>query len=70
MTTLWLLAQEEVPEPDDVTAGWTGLIVLVLLAVATGFLLRSMNKRLRSIHFDDDDDDADPRDERSGPGDY
>ena len=70
MTALWLLAQEEAPDPADVTAGWTGLIVLVLLAVATGFLLRSMNKRLKGIDFDDDRDDTDPRDEPSGPRDH
>ena len=67
MTGLWLLAQDEGPEPSDVTAGWTGLIVLLLLAVATGFLLRSMNKRLKGIDFDEDaterrDEPKDPRD--------
>lgn len=62
MTQLWLLAQEQGPEPDDVTAGWTGLLVLVLLAVATGFLLRSMNRRLRGVDFDEGPDDEDETD--------
>jgi hypothetical protein len=67
VTVLLLLAQDEAPEPNDVTAGWTGLIVLLLLAVATAFLLRSMNKRLKGIDFDEDktqgpDDPQDPRD--------
>lgn len=66
MTGLLLLAQNEAPEPNDVTAGWTGLVVLLLLAVATGFLLRSMSKRLKGIDFDEDetqrrDDPTDPR---------
>ena len=67
MTGLLLLVQDEGPEPNDVTAGWTGLIVLLLLAVATAFLLRSMNKRLKGIDFDEDgtqrrDEPQDPRD--------
>jgi len=59
-----MLAADQQPDPDDVTAGWTGLIVLVLLALATAFLLRSMNKRLKGIDFDDEDrDPEDPRDD-------
>jgi len=64
VTELWMLAADQQPDPDDVTAGWTGLIVLVLLALATAFLLRSMNKRLKGIDFDDEDrDPEDPRDD-------
>jgi hypothetical protein len=67
MTALLLLAQDEAPKPNDVTAGWTGLIVLLLLALATAFLLRSMNKRLKGIDFDEEetlrrDEPQDPRD--------
>ncbi len=65
MSHWWVLAAEQQPDPDDVTAGWTGLIVLLLLALATAFLLRSMNKRLKGIDFDEDDPEPrqDPRDE-------
>ena len=54
MTGLLLAAAEEGPDPSQVSAGWAGLIVLVLLAVATVFLLRSMNKRLKGIDFDEE----------------
>lgn len=72
MTGLLLGFAEEAPDPSDVSAGWAGLIVLVLLAVATVFLLRSMNKRLKGIDFDEDpgrdepgrDDDGEPRPNR------
>lgn len=62
MTGLLQAVAEEGPDPSQVSAGWAGLIVLVLLAVATVFLLRSMNKRLKGIDFDeeprgDEDDD-------------
>nr|CAA9312872.1 MAG: hypothetical protein AVDCRST_MAG46-265 [uncultured Nocardioidaceae bacterium] len=60
MTGLLLTAAEEAPDPSDVSAGWAGLIVLVLLAVATVFLLRSMNKRLKGIDFDEDPDRGEP----------
>jgi len=56
------LAQEDVPEPDDVVAGWSGFIVIIALVVATGFLVRSMSKQLRRIDFDEDP----PRDEPGG----
>jgi hypothetical protein len=66
VTLLWLSPQQEAPDASEVTAGWTGLIVLVLLAVATAFLLRSMNKRLKGIDFDgdrsEDERDDDPPD--------
>ena len=58
----WLLAQQEGPNASQVSAGWTALIVLLLLAVVTAFLLRSMNKRLKGIDFDEEprgDDDPD-----------
>lgn len=60
MTLLW--AEQEGPDPSDVSAGWTALIVLLLLAVVTAFLLRSMNKRLKGIDFDEDPPADDPED--------
>lgn len=64
MTERWLVAQQEAPDPSQVSAGWTGLIVLILLALATAFLLRSMNRRLKGIDFDEDHADE----EREGGG--
>jgi len=60
---MWLVLAEQQPDPEDVTAGWTGLIVLVLLGLATAFLLRSMNKRLKGIDFDEGDQEP-PEDSR------
>ena len=65
----WLVADPDAPDPVQVSAGWTGLIVLLLLAVATAFLVRSMNKRLKGIDFDENGspsgpDDPDPPVER------
>ena len=66
MTGVLLAVAEEGPDPSKVSAGWAGLIVLVLLAVATVFLLRSMNKRLKGIDFDEEPgpDDGDDRPHR------
>lgn len=63
----WLFADQEGPDASEVTAGWTGLIVLLLLALATAFLLRSMSKRLKGIDFDEDPDPDDPDEPDDGP---
>jgi hypothetical protein len=64
-STLLSAVAEEGPDPSTVSAGWAGLIVLVLLAVATVFLLRSMNKRLKGIDFDEERGRDEPgRDDR------
>lgn len=55
---------QDVPEPADVVAGWSGLIVIAALIVATGFLIRSMHKRLQRIDFDEG-----PDQEPGGPDD-
>jgi hypothetical protein len=38
---------DETPEPEDVTAGWTGLLVFLLLIAAVVFLGFSLVKQLR-----------------------
>ena len=43
-----LAAVEEGPAPEDVKAGWTALIIFVLLAVAVALLGWSLTKRLRN----------------------
>ncbi|TIC81790.1 hypothetical protein [Nocardioides sp. GY 10127] len=39
---------DPVPETDDVTAGWMGVLVIVLLFVAFGVLAFSLSHRLRN----------------------
>jgi hypothetical protein len=46
LVSLTLLA-DETPEPEDVTAGWTGLLVFLLLIAAVVFLGFSLVKQLR-----------------------
>lgn len=43
----WLLAYE----PDDVKPGWIALVLVLVLAVATYLLWRSLNTQLRRIQM-------------------
>ncbi|MBA2551925.1 MAG: hypothetical protein H0V13_12900 [Nocardioidaceae bacterium] len=65
--TVAVADEQEAPHPDDVVAGWSGFIVVVALAVATGLLIRSMHKRLRRIDFDEDPDQDEPDRGDDGP---
>ena len=40
-------------EPENVTAGGIGFVVIAALAVGTAFLLRSLNKQLKKVDFDE-----------------
>jgi hypothetical protein len=40
---------------SKVSPGWLGLAVVVLLGIATWLLIRSMNKQLKKIDFDERD---------------
>ena len=42
------------PDPDTVSPGLIGLLFLVLLAVATFLLARSLIKQLKKVDFDED----------------
>jgi hypothetical protein len=42
------------PDPDTVSPGLIGLLFLVLLAVATFFLARSLITQLKRVDFDED----------------
>ena len=48
MHALIVRASEEAPEPNDVVAGWTGLVVFVALILAVAvigfFLVRSLRR--------------------------
>jgi hypothetical protein len=70
---LTLLA-DEAPEPEDVTAGWTGLLVFLLLIAAVVFLGFSLVKQLRKAQaakdagvFDDPDEPGEDRAESGTP---
>jgi hypothetical protein len=61
---------DQAPEADDVTAGWVGALVLVLLALAVVFLGFSLVKQLRKAQaaeeagvYDHDDAPADGTDD-------
>lgn len=48
-------------EPEDVTAGGAGFVVIAGLVVGTVFLLRSLNKQLKKVDFEEPpDEDAEP----------
>jgi hypothetical protein len=64
---LTLLADQP-PEPEDVTAGWTALVVFLLLIAAVVFLGFSLVKQLRKAQaakdagvFDEPDEPSDDR---------
>src|SRR5262245_4635672 len=40
-------------DPEDVTAGGVGFAVIAGLAVGTALLLRSLNKQLKKVDFDE-----------------
>jgi hypothetical protein len=57
---------DQAPEPEEVTAGWTALVVFLLLAAAVAFLGFSLVKQLRKAQaakdagvFDDPDQPTD-----------
>jgi hypothetical protein len=43
-------------EPEDVTAGTAGFLVIAALVVGTVFLLRSLNKQLKKVDFEETDE--------------
>ena len=64
MTVVWTVLvpmiarlSEEGPAPEDVKAGWLGLTVFLLLAVAVGFLGFSLRKHLRKVDFEEEPDE-------------
>ena len=63
---------DEAPEPEDVTAGWTALVVFLLLIAAVVFLGFSLVKQLRKAQAAKDagvfDDPDEPREDAPGSG--
>jgi len=66
---LTLLA-DQTPEPEDVTAGWTALVVFLLLIAAVVFLGFSLVKQLRKAQAAKDagvyDDPDEPGEDPAG----
>lgn len=58
--SLLVLAQD-VPDPEDVKAGWLGFAVFLLLAAAVAFLGFSLRKHLRRVNFEEQGDGADEK---------
>jgi hypothetical protein len=71
MNTLILLVPmlvdgaDKAPDPDDVTAGWLGFLVFILLALAVALLGFSLSRHLRKARDNADkgvfDSGDDPR---------
>jgi hypothetical protein len=63
---------EQAPEPEDVTAGWLGLVVFLLLIAAVAFLGFSLVKQLRKAQAAKDagvfDDPEEPGEKPAGSG--
>jgi len=59
-------ASDPVPSDNDVKAGWLALVVVLVLAVAVVFLLRSFTKQLKKV---DEADAAGVYDEKPEEGD-
>jgi hypothetical protein len=53
------LAAQEGPAPEDVKAGWLGLLVWLALAGAVVFLAFSLRKHLRKVDFEEEPDGTD-----------
>ena len=51
MLALLSTTVKTIPDPDTVSPGFAGFLVVFLLAVVTVFLIRSMVKHLRKVNF-------------------
>lgn len=51
-----LTLAQEVPEPEDVKAGWLGLTVFGLLLLAVALLGLSLRKHMRRVNFEEQPD--------------
>jgi len=59
---------QEGPAPEDVKAGWLGLVVWLALALAVVFLAFSLRKHLKRVDFDEGPDTDTGPDTGSGSG--
>ena len=66
------LVADQAPEPEDVTAGWTALVIFLLLIAAVVFLGFSLVKQLRKAQAAKDagvfGDPEEPSEDREDSG--
>jgi hypothetical protein len=62
LVSVALWAADQVPEDDDVVAGWTAFAVFALLIAAVVFLGFSLTKQLRKAQRAEDEGVFDPSD--------
>jgi hypothetical protein len=53
-TTLLTTTVQTVPNPNKVSPGFAGFLVVFLIAIATIMLVRSMTKHLRRVRYSPD----------------
>jgi hypothetical protein len=64
MNTVWtilLSLAQQVPDPEDVKAGWLGFGVFLALAVAVVLLWLSMRRHLKKVDFEEEPDNGPSR---------
>lgn len=49
---------QDIPDPEDVTAGGVGAVVLVLLALAVVVLILSFRRQLKKVRFEQPEESA------------
>lgn len=54
-------------KPEDVTAGWLGLVVVLGMAVALFFVLRSFVKQLKKVDFEEEPRSTDKKSDHNEP---
>lgn len=58
----------QVPDPDTVSPGFVGFVVVFLLAAATALLIRSMVAHLRKVRYAPSSPDSAPAAKRANGG--
>ncbi|MGY1639835.1 hypothetical protein ACI782_01720 [Geodermatophilus sp. SYSU D00703] len=61
MTPVWVLAADQQLPEDVGKSGPLGLLLIVLLLIATAFLVKSMSRHLKRLPRSFDPQDAEPR---------
>jgi hypothetical protein len=67
LVTMLVRAADEVPDEDDVVAGWSAFLLFGLLIVAVAFLGFSLVKRLRNVEKAEAEGLYDPSSKRPEP---
>ena len=56
-------------DPAKVKPGWVALVIVLLMALATFLLWRSMNRQMKKVHFDEGRVPSGPGGDPTGEGD-